>query len=54
MNAVELTASGSMSLDGPKEETVRVNVLGPSLSESVITENSHLKNSSVVEQDTAN
>ena len=51
MNAVELTVSGSMSLDGPKEETVRVNVLGPSL--SVITENSHLKNRSVVEQDTA-
>ena len=52
MNVVELTVSGSISLDGPKDETARMNVLGPSL--SVITENSHLKNCSVVEHDTCN
>ena len=51
MNEVELTVSGSMSLDGPKEETVRIKVIGvPPL--SVITENSHLRKVSVVKHDT--
>ena len=52
MNEVELTVSGSMSLDGPKDETVRVKVINiPPL--SVITENSHLRKVSVVEHVTS-